>query len=137
MRVYIRQDEIGVCAVSEELLYEGIVFINAPDDIISKCSDYAITSQIDNGDGTWTGEFKLREEIEFPYSDKPIRVELTASIFTSIALDEEKKTLLDKQSQRTDTGVILWFTDFVNNLMTPEETETYFTSLGAVIKRKI
>ena len=132
MNVYI----IGDCQNIQIENQGGKYFSNAPADILSIGGGYTIVSEVDNNDGTWTGEFKLREEIEFPYTDKTIRVELTDAIYTTIALDEEKKTLLNEVNQRTNTGVVLWFTDFVNNLMTPEETESYFVGLGALIKRK-
>lgn len=136
MNVYI----IGDCLNIQLADNGGRCFANAPADIMAIGGGYTIVSEIDNGDGTFEGEFKLREEVEFPYEDRPIRVELSDKIVTEIALNPETRPLMDwcyhLPNQKTETGLILWFQDFENALMSPEETEGLLLSLGAVIKRR-
>ena len=40
-------------------------------------------------------------------------------------------------NRKTENGLILWFIDFVNDLMSEAETEVVLINLGAIVTRKI
>jgi hypothetical protein len=78
----------------------------------------------------------------YPYANegRNIRVELTDAQVTGIVLNSQTRPLMEwayhVPNQKTDNGIVLWFIDFANDLMSEAETEGLLLSLGAVITRK-
>jgi hypothetical protein len=84
---------------------------------------------------------KIEQEPDFPHENRNIRVELTDAQITGIVLNPQTRPLMEwayhVPNRKTENGLVLWFIDFINGLMSEEETEALLISLGAVITRKI
>lgn len=89
-------------------------------------------------------EEELSEPIlDYPFLDdgRIIRVELSDAQVTGIVLNEQTRPLMEwayhVPNRKTNSGLIMWFRDFDNDLLSPEQTEGLLISLGAKITRKI
>jgi hypothetical protein len=142
MNIYIIQSENGQCVNVSIEDNGGKLFSNAPDDIMAVGGGYSVSEVVEQEVGIYTGVFKLTNEVLFPFSSdgRNIRVELTDSIVTTIAMNPQTRPLLEwayhLPSKKTETGIILWFVDFTNDIMSETETEQLLLSFGAVITRK-
>ena len=136
MNVYI----LGDCQNIQLANNGGRLFTNPPEDIMAIGGGYSISEEIENGDGTFTGEFKLREEIEFPHADLPIRIEIADAAVIQMMFNPMLRAFVaiayDSPTVKTENGSIIWFRNFVNELATPEETRALLESYGAIIKIK-
>jgi hypothetical protein len=76
---------------------------------------------------------------DYPYEGRNIRVELTNEQITDILLNEQTRPIIEwayhLPNQKTESGIILWFIDFANDLMSEADTEALLLSLGAIITR--
>ena len=88
-----------------------------------------------------TGEWIKIETLDYPHAGRNIRVELTDAQITYIILNEQTRPLMEwayhVPNRKTGNGLILWFVDFINTLMSEQDTEFLLKSLGAIITRKL
>jgi len=142
MNVYIITEESGQCSNIQLTDNGGRYFTNAPEDIMAIGGGYFITEVTDKGKGNFEGVFKIADDVLFPYSSdgRDIRVELTDSQITGIVLNPETRPLMEwayhVPNEKTSTGLVMWFKDFINDLMGESETEALLIKLGAIITRK-
>jgi hypothetical protein len=78
--------------------------------------------------------------VTFPYDNRNIFVFLPDYSVTKIAMTPSLRPLMDYcyhlPNHKTDCGLIMWFEDFVNPLMSPIDTENLLKSLNALIVRR-
>ena len=86
------------------------------------------------------GQWIKIETLDYPHAGRNIRVELTDAQITYIILNEQTRPLMEwayhVPNRKTGNGLILWFVDFINTLMSEQDTEFLLKSLGAIITRK-
>lgn len=139
MIYYIRLDNDGkINAISTAKTYNWLVPIETDIDLEAKKNDVILTI------GSYNEITELYDcvitDIGFPFADRNIRVELTNEQITDIVLNPQTRALMEwayhVPNQKTAQGLILWFIDFANTMLSETNTEQLLLSLGAAITRK-
>lgn len=78
--------------------------------------------------------------VTYPYPTRGIFVYIPDSSITKIAMSPELRPLMEYcfhlPNKKTECGLIMWFEDFVNPLMSPTATESLLVSLGSIVMRR-
>jgi hypothetical protein len=78
--------------------------------------------------------------VSFPYETRGIYVYLPDASVTKIAMTPTLRPLMEfcyhLPNKKTKCGLVMWFEDFVNPLMSPADTENLLRSLDALIVRR-
>ena len=88
---------------------------------------------------TLTEEELAEPVLDYPFlaDERIIRVELSNAQITDIILNEQTRPLMDwayhVPNKKIYNGLVMWFRDFDNDLLSPEQTEGLLISLGAKI----
>jgi hypothetical protein len=135
-----------------KLISEPGIYKNSNGDLFNVLSAEAVSD-------TWDEFENLQEAIEaynvtplsstgreacfsvtFPYETRGIFVFLPDASVTKIAMTASLRPLMEYcyhlPNHKTDCGLIMWFEDFVNPLMSPTDTENLLRSLDALIVRR-
>lgn len=104
------------------------------------CQEEWTSQQCFNALQTLSEEELSAAVIDYPFPTRIIRVELTDAQITGIILNPQTRPLMEwayhVPNRKTENGLIMWFQDFDNDLLSPEATESLLISLGANITRK-
>ena len=124
MYIKVKNNKIEMVST---LPFDEAVEVETNQSIINNPSNYYVENGIIN-------------ELDYPHAGRNIRVELTDAQITNIILNEQTRPLMEwayyVPNRKTGNGLILWFVDFINALMSEQDTEFLLKSLGAIITRK-